>query len=124
MKQQFFDWLKRQGLCPEMDGDAIYFKYQMKNFVYYADSEDSEFFQLCLPGIYDVTNDNFAQVYMALNDVATGRKVVKAGVVKDSVWIFFEVLLDGSPVLDDIVPRGINMLTGAQEFFYEKIKQY
>ena len=59
MKQQFFDWLKRQGLCPEMDGDAIYFKYQMKNFVYYGDSEDSEFFQLCLPGIYDVTNDNF-----------------------------------------------------------------
>ena len=65
MKQRVFEWLKSQGLCPSMDDNAIHFKYQMKNFIYFADDEDQNFFQLCLPGIFDWNDENLFAVLKA-----------------------------------------------------------
>ena len=123
MKQRVYDWLKGQGLCPNMDGDRIAFKYQMKNYVFFFDSEDKNFIQLCLPGIFDWNTDNYFDVLKAMDEVNIGRKVIKAGIIGDSVWLFFEVLLDESPEFDDIIPRGMQMLAGGQDFFYNKLKE-
>lgn len=123
MKQRIYDWLKSQGLCPTMEDNAITFKYQMKNFVYFADDEDQNFFQLCLPGIFDWNDENLEAVLKAINEVNIGRKVIKGGTIGDSVWLFFEVLLDESPEFEDIIPRGLGMLLGGQEFFYDKLRE-
>lgn len=123
MKQRIFDWLKSQGLCPSMDDNTITFKYQMKNFVYFADDDDQNFFQLCLPGIFDWNDENLEAVLKAINEVNIGRKVIKGGTIGDSVWLFFEVLLDESPEFEDIIPRGLGMLLGGQEFFYDKLRE-
>ena len=123
MKQRVFEWLKSQGLCPSMDDNAIHFKYQMKNFIYFADDDDQNFFQLCLPGIFDWNDENIFAVLKAMNEVNIGRKVIKAGTIGDSVWLFFEVLLDDSPEFEDIIPRGLGMLLGGQEFFYDKLRE-
>jgi hypothetical protein len=123
MKQRVFEWLKSQGLCPSMDDNAIHFKYQMKNFIYFADDDDQNFFQLCLPGIFDWNDENIFAVLKAMNEVNIGRKVIKAGTIGDSVWLFFEVLLDESPEFDDIIPRGMQMLLGSQDCFYEKLNE-
>lgn len=123
MKQRIFDWLKSQGLCPSMDDNTITFKYQMKSFVYFADDDDQNFFQLCLPGIFDWNDENLEAVLKAINEVNIGRKVIKGGTIGDSVWLFFEVLLDESPEFEDIIPRGLGMLLGGQEFFYDKLRE-
>lgn len=123
MKQRIFDWLKAQGLCPSMDEGAISFKYQMRNFVFFLDEDDQNFLQLCLPGIFDWNDENQFAVLKAMDALNTGRKVIKSGTVGDSVWLFFEVLLDETPVFDDIIPRGMQMLTQGQEFFYDKLRE-
>lgn len=77
-----------------------------------------------MPGIFDVTEENFSAVLLAMNKVNSEMKVVKAyTAVPDEVWVGFEVIVDSTPVLSDFVPRGINMLRAAQRLFYEAIQQ-
>lgn len=117
------DYLKKQGLCPERDSDNdIIFKYQMRTFIYFNnDDEDDLFFRLSMPGIYDVTDDNRLAVLEAINEVNKMVKVVKLLIPRDDVWVNTEILLDTTPVMDDFVPRLLNILMGAQKEFYEQI---
>ncbi len=117
------NFLRQQGFCPEVDEDNgnILFKYQMANFLFINNDEDEEFFQLLMPGIYDVTDDNRDVVLEAANKVNHSIKVVKACVVNDSVWLFFENLLDHTPEVDDIIPRALAILQGARQHFYQEI---
>ena len=117
------NFLRQQGFCPEVDEDNgnILFKYQMANFLFINNDEDEEFFQLLMPGIYDVTDDNRDMVLEAANKVNQSIKVVKACVVDDSVWLFFENLLDHTPEVEDIIPRALDILNGARQYFYQEI---
>jgi len=121
--EMVMNFLRQQGFCPEVDEDDgnILFKYQMANFLFINNDEDEEFFQLLMPGIYDVTDDNRDVVLEAANKVNHSIKVVKACVVNDSVWLFFENLLDHTPEVDDIIPRALAILQGARQHFYQEI---
>lgn len=121
--EMVMNFLRQQGFCPEVDEDNgnIMFKYQMANFLFINNDEDEEFFQLLMPGIYDVTDDNRDVVLEAANKVNHSIKVVKACVVNDSVWLFFENLLDHTPEVDDIIPRALAILQGARQHFYQEI---
>lgn len=83
--------------------------------------EDEDFFQLAFPGIYDVTEDNRELVLEAINKTNLGIKVVKCCIPHDDVWVFFEILLDSSPEVKDIVPRALDILQGAQQLFYKNM---
>lgn len=117
------EFLKQQGFCPEIDPDngSIHFKYQMCNFIFVNNDEDEEFFQLILPGIYDVTEDNREMVLEACNTTNMGIKVMKCCILHESVWVFFEILLDSSPEIPDIMPRALNILMGARQQFYQNV---
>lgn len=121
--EMVMNFLRQQGFCPEVDEDNgnIMFKYQMANFLFINNDEDEEFFQLLMPGIYDVTDDNRDVVLEAANKVNHSIKVVKACVVNDCVWLFFENLLDHTPEVDDIIPRALAILQGARQHFYQEI---
>ena len=120
--EMVFNFLRQQGFCPEMDGkDNIIFKFQMGNFLFINNDEDEEFFQLLMPAIYDVTDDNRDMVLEATNKVNHSIKVVKACVLNDSVWLFFENLLDHTPEVEDIIPRALAILQGARQRFYQEI---
>lgn len=115
-------FLSSQGFQYEVDDDGdLVFKYQMRTFLYYANNDDQGYFQMAMPGIYDVTEDNREGVLEATNSVSLKMKVAKAVVARDEVWLFTELLLDSSPEYDDIVPRVLNILMGAQREFYDQI---
>jgi len=115
-------FLKEQGLMPEtLDNGNIVFKYQMRTFMYIENDEDSSFFQLSLPGIFDVTEDNREAALEAANQVTKSLKVAKAIVTDSEVWLLIECLLDSTPELEDIVPRFLDILMGAQQEFYNQI---
>ena len=84
--------------------------------------EDEDFFQLALPGIVDVTEDNRELVLEACNKTNFGIKVIKCCIPRDDVWVFFEILLDSSPELQDIFPRALAILQGAQQQFYQNMQ--
>lgn len=122
--EKVLEFLKQQGFCPEVDSDdgSILFKYQMKNFLFINNDEDELFFQLILPGIFDITEENSELVLDAINKVNVSVKVIKCCIINDEVWIFFENLLDSSPEVSDIIPRALNILQGAQLEFYKHIE--
>ncbi len=120
--EMVLNFLRQQGFIPEVDeGGNIDFKYQMASFVFINNDEDEEFFQLMMPCIFDVTDDNRDMVMEAANKVNRQIKVVKACVINDSVWLLFESLLDHSPEVSDIIPRALNILQGARRQFYEEM---
>ncbi len=118
------DFLKQQGFCPEVEEYGIAFKYQMKNFIFWKNDDDSGFFQLIMPGIFDVNEENINTVLRATNKVNCDIKVAKANVMHgESVWLFFEILIDTNPVLEDLVPRALDILLGTQAAFYKSLQE-
>ena len=118
-----FDYLKEQGLVPKYnDSGNIAFKYQMRSFLYLVNDNDKQFFQLTMPNIFTVTDDNRMAVMEAMNEVNDTTKVVKLVVPKNNrVWGVTEILMDGTPELDDLVPRLLNILLTAYKSFNDII---
>lgn len=124
LKEMMLNFLREEGFCPKEEEFGIAFKCEGASFVYFEDEEDDQFFRLMMPGIYDVTEENFGDVLITMNKVNAEIKVVKAYTPSpDAVWLSFEVLVDSTPVLADIVPRAISILRSAQRKFYGYIEQ-
>ena len=120
--EMVFEYLKNQGLMPKIDEvNDIIFKYQMLTFIYFNNDEDEQFFRLALPGIFDVTDENRVTVLEAMNEVNKRMKVAKAYIPRDDVWVAAEIMMDSTPVLDDMVPRLLNILLGARRELYDQI---
>ena len=120
--EMVFNYLKSQGLMPEFDDrQNIIFKYQMRTFLYFNNDEDEQFFNLTMPRIYDVTDDNRMAVFEAINQVNETTKVVKLTIAGDSVWCATEIMLDSTPEMDDLMPRMLGILMNSQQKFYNEI---
>lgn len=121
--EMVLDFLRKQGFLPEVnDKGNLVFKYQMCTFLYINNDEDEEFFQLIMPAIYDVTDENRDVVMDAANKVNQRLKVCKAVILDDEVWLFFEILLDSSPDVSTIIPRALGILQGARQEFYQNVE--
>ena len=117
------DYLKQQGLMPAFDDDNdIKFKYNMLTFFFFNNDDDERYFRMSLPNIYDVTEDNRFAVLEAINETNKTYKVAKLVVSHDTVWISTEILMDSTPVLDDFIPRLLDIILGARKEFYEQIE--
>ena len=116
------EFLSSQGFRYEQSEDGnLFFKYQMRNFIYFANDEDQGFFHMAMPAIFDVTEDNREGILEVTNRITSSLKVAKAIVADNEVWLSTELLLDSTPVYDDIVPRVLDILIGAQQEFYNQI---
>ena len=124
LKELMMQFLQKEGFCPKEEEYGIDFKCEGRVYTFIYDSEDEQYFRLMMPNIFDVTDENRDIVLKALNDTNSEMKVVKAYTpIPNAVWISFEVLVDSTPVLGDIVPRALGMLRGAQRTFYEAIEK-
>ena len=110
-----FNYLKEEGFLPAIDEDNdIKFKYQMLTFYFMNNDDDERYFRLALPNIYDVTDDNRYAVLEAINTVNKGYKVAKVVIMRNTVWIVTEILMDTSPELKDFMPRLLEIMVGAR----------
>ena len=124
LKELMMQYLQEEGFCPKETEFGLDFKCEGRSFVFFYDSDDDQYFRLMMPNIFEVTDENRDTVMYALNETNATVKVVKAYTpVADAVWIGFEVLVDSTPVLADLVPRGLSMLRTAQTTFYEEIQK-
>jgi hypothetical protein len=122
-------FLKSQGIVATKNALGLNFTYEGWNFLFWNDADDPQFFRLTLPGVFDVTDDNFANAIMACNNINWNYKVVKA-VLYDyedgkekgaSVWMCYEQVLDANPQIDELVPRAIHSLIAAAEAFTKEM---
>lgn len=130
-KQLVSKYLKSNGVATHKNEVGLNFTFEGWNFLLWDDADDPLFFRLILPGVFDVTDDNFAEAIMACNNVNWNFKVVKA-VLYDfedahdkgaSVWICFEQVLDTTPLVEDLIPRAIHSLIAAAEAFLKEMSK-
>ena len=124
LKELMKQYLQEEGFCPKETEFGLEFKCEGRSFVFFYDSDDDQYFRLMMPNIFDVNDENREAVMAALNEANASIKVVKAYTpIPESVWVGFEVLVDSTPVLGDLVPRGLSMLRSAQQTFYEALQK-
>ena len=117
-QEMIFDYLKVQGLVPEYDEDK-----DIRNFVVSNYPDDRQFLQIMMPFIFDVTAENRVAALEACNKINLSKKIVKAVVMGEGVFLMTEVLLDETPEPSVMVPRMLDMLVGAQQSFYDTLRE-
>ena len=122
-------YLKAQGVVATKNDVGLNFTFEGWNFLLWNDIDDPMFFRLILPGVFDVTDDNFAKAIMACNNINWNYKVVKA-VLYDyedgkekgaSVWMCHEQVLDTTPPMEELIPRAVHSLIAAAEAFNKEM---
>ena len=124
-------YLKSQGVVPQKNDLGLNFSYEGWNFLLWNDTDDPLFFRLILPGVFDVTDDNFAKAIMACNNVNWNYKVVKAVLYEfedkhdkgASVWMCFEQVLDTTPDMNTLMHCAIQSLLSACEAFTKEMTE-
>ncbi|MBP3739037.1 MAG: hypothetical protein J6I72_08340 [Muribaculaceae bacterium] len=102
---------------------GIEFSYQNLSFQYFSDDNDDQFFQLVLPSIYDVDENNYSLVTEATDKTNAEIKVIKTYVYEGKwVNVAFEILTDYTPDLADFLPRAISLLLQARLTFYKSLE--
>ena len=93
----------------------------------YVDPSFAEAFALECRAVLKVRNemglDNLWVMIPFVRTLDEGRKVIKGVMINNNAWLFFEVLIDKNPDYDDIIPRGLEMLVGGRQFFYDQINK-
>ena len=122
-------YLKSKGVVVKKSDLGLNFSFQGWNFLLWNDREDPSLFRLTVPGIFDVTDANFARAIMTCNNINWNYKVVKAVLYEfedehdrgASVWICFEQVLDANPQVEELVPRAVNSLIAAAEAYNKEM---
>lgn len=124
-KDLLLAYLEANGIETSRSKVGLNFRYEGWNFLLWHDADEPLFFRLTLPGIFDVTDENYAQALMACNMINWNYRVVKASLYefneddrqRASVWVCYEQWLDGNNLSPDLVVRAINALMEAAERF-------
>ena len=122
-------YLKNHGVEARRTKVGINFECEGWNFLLWHDADDPLFFRLTLPGLFDVTDENFAKAIMACNNINWNYKVVKAVLYdyedgKDkgaSVWMCYEQVLDATPDINTLMHYAIQSLLSASEAFTKEM---
>ena len=131
VKQMVSKFLKDKEIELERNELGINFSFEGWNFLLWDDAHDPSLFRLVLPGVFDVTDDNFAKALMACNDINWNFKVVKA-VLYDfedehdsgsAIWLCFEQVLEGKPQMGELVPNAIHSLLSAADALLKELAE-
>ena len=122
-------YLKSIEVASKKNDLGLNFSYEGWNFLLWNDADDPLFFRLILPGVFDVTDDNYAKAIMTCNNVNWNYKVVKAVLYEfedehdkgSSVWMCFEQMLDAAPQVEELIPRAVHSLIAAVEAFNKEM---
>ena len=91
MKEKILEAFRELGFkLEEEEGMGYCFKYEGLNLLYMYNENDEEFLNIALPGIVEVESDNMLQICALLEKINSTLKYVKAYMLGNSVWLFYE----------------------------------
>lgn len=129
-KNLVLNYLKEHEIQASASKVGVNFEYEGWNFLLWHDAEDPAFFRLTLPGIFDVSDENYAQALMTCNMLNWKYKVVKASLYEfedkgrnqASVWVCYEQYLDADTDASALLPYAMQALMEAAEQFLNELK--
>ena len=121
--QIYKEWLQSKGVNYREEVFGLTFSYQGANFIIANNSDDKLYFQLIMPGIYDVQPGEKMKVLEVANTLTRDIKCLKV-VIQDggSVWLMTEMFIDSTPELDDFTDRLFGILFSGRMHFYSKMQ--
>ncbi|MCI7556969.1 MAG: hypothetical protein MST03_09320 [Bacteroidales bacterium] len=91
MKEKILEALRDLGFkLEEEEGMGYCFNYEGLNLLYMYNENDEEFLTIALPGIVEVEEDKMLQICALLEKINSTLKYIKAYILGNSVWLFYE----------------------------------
>ena len=91
MKEKILEAFRELGFkLEEEEGMGYCFNYEGLNLLYMYNENDEEFLNIALPGIVDVEEDKMLQICALLEKINSTLKYIKAYILGNSVWLFYE----------------------------------
>lgn len=125
MKEKILEILGNLGfkLKEENDGMSYGFNYEGLNLLYIYNESDEDFLNISLPGILEVEEDKFLHACALVEKINSTLKYVKAYMLGNNVWLFYERELFGGEDLMMVIPRMILHLESGLEFACKAMKE-
>ena len=91
MKEKILEAFRDLGFkLEEEEGMGYCFNYEGLNLLYMYNENDEEFLNIALPGIVEVEDDKMLQICALLEKINSTLKYIKAYMLGNSVWLFYE----------------------------------
>ena len=91
MKEKILEAFRELGFkLEEEEGMGYCFKYEGLNLLYMYNENDEEFLNIALRGIVEVEEDKMLQICALLEKINSTLKYIKAYMLGNSVWLFYE----------------------------------
>lgn len=106
MKETILEAFRDLGFkLEEEEGMGYSFNYEGLNLLYMYNENDEEFLNIALPGIIEVEENRMLQICALLEKINSTLKYVKAYMLGNSVWLFYERELFGEEDLMMVISR-------------------
>lgn len=117
MKEKILEAFRNLGFkLEEEEGMGYSFNYEGLNLLYMYNEDDEEFLNIAFPGIIEVGEDRMLQICALLEKINSTLKYVKAYILGNSVWLFYERELFGEEDLMTVISRMILHLEAGLAF--------
>jgi hypothetical protein len=108
MKEKILEVFAELGFkLEQMDDFGYGFSYEGTNFIIMLNSDDEEFLNICVPGIYDFEEESPLTFIELMNKINSTLKYIKAYELGKSIWLFYERELFGDEDLMKVISRMI-----------------
>lgn len=108
MKEKILEAFAELGFkLEQMDDFGYGFSYEGTNFIFMPNSDDEEFLNICVPGIYDLEEESPFTFIELMNKINSTLKYIKAYELGKSIWLFYERELFGDEDLAKVISRMI-----------------
>ena len=118
MKEKILEAFRELGFkLEEEEGMGYCFNYEGLNLLYMYNENDEEFLNIALPGIVEVEEDKMLHVCALLEKINSTLKYIKAYMLGNSVWLFYErELFENEEDLMTVISRMILHLEAGLAF--------
>ena len=118
MKEKILEAFRDLGFkLEEEEGMGYCFNYEGLNLLYMYNENDEEFLNIALPGIVEVEEDKMLHVCALLEKINSTLKYIKAYMLGNSVWLFYErELFENEEDLMTVISRMILHLEAGLAF--------
>lgn len=108
MEEKILEVFDELGFKLERLDDFGYgFSYEGTNFIFMPNSDDENFLNICVPGIYDLEEESPFTFIELMNKINSSLKYIKAYELGKSIWLFYERELFGNEDLMEVISRMI-----------------
>lgn len=123
LQNMYMEFLTEEGYLPEIDDDGdIRFKYEGRTYFIIVNETDQTFFQILLPNIYSIENEEKRAEVLAAADHANAlSKVAKVHTVGDNTYVSVELLVATPEDFKKLFKRSMSLMTNGMNNFANKI---